>query len=128
MIATIEHGEVLNVSFCNKCGAKLTEESLYCGKCGNKVEGKHDTTQQSIAVSSSSKDNNKSKKPDGAKYFLGCFGVLILIIIALSFCEKNTSTKPPKRIEDMTNKEIDDFLKWKEKQNQKKWENEKFIK
>lgn len=52
--------------------------------------------------------------------------VLILIIVTFSFL--STYKAPEKKIEDYTNKEMNQFLEWKENKELEKLENEKVFK
>ena len=52
---------------------------------------------------------------------------LFFVASCVSSCN-SSSVNQPKRFEDMTNKEYQDFRKWESKQNQQKWENEKAFK
>lgn len=57
------------------------------------------------------------------------FVCLLGIIFILKSCMNVVfDTNKPKRLEDATNREIRDFLKWEEKQRQYKYDNEKFFK
>lgn len=51
--------------------------------------------------------------------------LLTLIVLSLfSFFAVGTGESPkPKRFEDMTNKELNQFLEWDAKEQQKKWDN-----
>jgi hypothetical protein len=49
----------------------------------------------------------------------GCFSIIVIVIIilvAIGSCHNDN--KPKKRIEDLTNKEMEQFLEWDQKQQQ----------
>lgn len=122
--------------FCTKCGSELSEDSLFCSKCGTEINAvqkavqssqkKNETPITPISPQEQRAKDIKQIKSD-AKPILGCFGLIIVFFILLGACGAFNSPEP-KRLEDYTNKEMKDFLKWKIKEDQKKQDNEPFFK
>lgn len=128
--------------FCTNCGSDLSEGSLFCNKCGNEINGvqkafqsaqlaqsskvNHDNQDITLTQEEQRAENIKQIKRD-IKPILGCFGLIILFFVLLAACAASNKTEP-KRLEDYTNKEMRDFLKWKLNEDQKQRDNEPFFK
>lgn len=85
--------------FCDKCGAKIKEESKFCDKCGNKIAATKQNTSytdttfscpycgQKIPYSTRCPKCGKSlKSDDAAKVGLGIIGIIILLILISGIC------------------------------------------
>jgi uncharacterized membrane protein YvbJ len=71
---------------------------------------------------------NKINKTAGSIFsIIGCLGLIIVFIVIVVSCN-SISNNSHKDFKDITNKEMDDFLKWDQKEQQKKHDNEKFFK
>lgn len=121
--------------FCTKCGSELSEDSSFCNKCGAEINVVQKAVQSSqkneIPITPISPQEQRAKdikqiKGD-VKPILGCFGLIIVFFLLLGACGAFDSPEP-KRLEDYTNKEMNDFLKWKIKEDQKKQDNDSFFK
>lgn len=119
--------------FCNKCGHQENGDGEFCSKCGSKLN------RESLKVDSQSDNTTQQEKQktpiltEGDKSSLstvfGCMGCLTVIILFVAIVGSCTgSPTPTKSFKDITNKEMKDFLDWKIKQDQKKWENDKYFK
>ncbi|QOS80160.1 zinc-ribbon domain-containing protein [Paenibacillus sp. JNUCC31] len=122
--------------FCTKCGSDLSEDSLFCNKCGTEINAiqkvvqssqVNDETQVITLTPEEQRAQNIKQIKSDAKPILGCFGLIIVFFILLGACGAFNKSEP-KRLEDYTNKEMNDFLKWKLKEDQKQRDNEPFFK
>lgn len=128
--------------YCSNCGQNMGENDKYCSKCGSSVtnistdEEVQELTEKKEEKEDANKANSVFNNPQKSQSqwggCLGCFGLILLVIILFSSCVSNSSydSKPsyyktgnPK---DMTNKEMEDFLKWKIKKEKKEWDNAPF--
>lgn len=108
---------------CEKCNIEYADNLMFCSTCGTELKVKVFEVKESNA-------NTRNKKED-AKYFtIGCIIPIIMAIVGfillVSSC--NSDTTKPKELKDYTNKEMNQFLEWRDKEQQKKHDNELFFK
>lgn len=72
---------------CSKCGARNPEDSVYCNKCGNKIES-YSTSYDSPQIQAKSKNTVMVAAIAGAFLVLGVAAMLLLVNV-----EKPTDTK-----------------------------------
>lgn len=125
--------------FCPKCGNEINESDIFCSKCGhqiNKESTKGDSNEELITNVETERTPQIQTSPTNNNNTwwgcLGCLGVIVLFILLISSCSLSSdSDSDPSYYDtgdpnDMTNKEMGDFLEWKDKQDQKEWENQQF--
>ena len=94
---------------CNNCGHTIPDDSEYCTVCN-----KH--------------RNIKDYKAPVRNKFIGIIGLIIIAVLFFWGYNKFIELPKTKEFKDYTNKEMQQFLDWKEKEDQKKQDNEKFFK
>jgi len=134
-----------SIQVCKLCGEKITDENeqfkmfaevgpmqYWHKECAEK-EG-FDTTNQSSGWLSKEKINNykfneEEHKGSNNSNIIKNLIMTLIFIFLLGGCVQmcNNSAPEPKNFEDMTNKEMQQFLEWQIKEDQKQWENEKFF-
>ena len=98
--------------FCSKCRSLIPDGEDFCPKCTSNYK-------------------NIPMKQNSLPMLFALIGIITFCLFFVASCVSScnsSSVNQPKRFEDMTNKEYQDFRKWESKQNQQKWENEKAFK
>lgn len=124
---------------CPNCNHELNEDDRFCSKCGqllNKKSSQDDNKVIDVVQNEKNLSNQtttKSNSNDSWLGCMGCLGLIFLVIIIFASCGSSSSnydsdptfydTGDPN---DMTNREMEDFLDWKDKQNQREWESQQF--
>ncbi|OAB26353.1 hypothetical protein PMSD_25925 [Paenibacillus macquariensis subsp. defensor] len=133
---------------CRHCNNELPDNSIFCNQCGGKVidsklEDREEIEKRmAILKLTDSLQKIKKKKvseeikmkyaspPPSKGSMFGCLiavvGVVLFVVLIGSCNSSNPTTH--KDFKDITNKEMDDFLKWDQKQQEKKRDSELFFK
>lgn len=80
--------------FCSHCGARLREESNFCGKCGSDIGNRNEPEQDKVIT-----EQVKEKKDNKMVYLLGSIiFILLLVGIAVWGTTQVRDATPPKLI------------------------------
>ncbi|KJD42492.1 hypothetical protein [Paenibacillus terrae] len=101
---------------CLKCGQGYREGATHCTKCGNLL---YDQRNDTIGY-------EKPKLSLDKKFILKLILLLAFILFIMgifSFISSciNNNAPEPKSIDQMTNKELNQFMEWKKEQEQKEY-------
>lgn len=121
--------------FCSNCGENLNKEDKFCSKCGIEVIKRNSINQDELEKteingSKNTREDKIEKEPNNKEVAFG-YGVIIVVGVIIIFmfnsCISNSSVRPlPSDPNDMTNKEMEQFIEWKLKDNQREYDNRKF--
>lgn len=121
--------------FCSKCGLKLQSEDRFCSKCGTTVRVITETTETEVSepvteeATLTSSDENKISTPEELrKGTIGLIVIAVVLVVGFGACNAigSNSYSPPTDPSNMTNKEMNQFLEWKQKENQREHDNRKW--
>ena len=100
--------------FCNKCGAKIPDNSKFCTNCGEKLS--ESNTQQSFHVAENTKSSNKGcmhTLKTVAKVIVGLFVLLLLISVIFGGGKKSKAPETPEQKQEQLvkqQKEYQDYM------------------
>lgn len=113
------------MKYCENCKLEYDDIVTFCGNCGEKLEYEIIYQEEIIENSNTPSDNNTGKN-----FAVGCIAIVIIaLIIGFGGCALLEANRPePKKFEDYTNKDMDAFLKWKQNEQQRQKDSERFFK
>ncbi|WP_449355596.1 zinc ribbon domain-containing protein [Virgibacillus natechei] len=122
--------------FCSNCGNSLDQDDKFCSKCGRvvKEESINEITVVEEVKTDEIETEDTTNKSENTEAAIGCgFIVIIVIVIIILFasCGSGGSSDDPsyydtENPDDMTNKEMEQFIEWKLKENEREYDNAPF--